>query len=366
MADTRIILAYRRGDGIVATAHGERYKAAHQALAASGFRRGDDWVHHLPSTGQDISRITVADLIRHARTRGVEVTTSSRRFLGDTAQDIAGLLPGRWDTRVELYSHPVWQGDLVPWLWDGGELAHAVQHEPIPYAATLTDAVSGATLLLVEHPGRRLGYLVGALAPESFEGGHGDQRAPHSIVLPPFADRAALVITERYLPAYERAVHARRLAAVTEALDRIRAEHDIWTTTTSGRYSEATSPDTTALGKAAETFLNRVRAEFLGVMQHAPALLDRCRPPATGRPEDARILARLADTLIDAESVDEDTSLTRLERNARLWPAIDTWLTHSEPFLRQARAAAPRRRHPRLAAAPPLRALPQGRHAPRR
>ncbi|MFB7325158.1 hypothetical protein [Streptomyces sp. NPDC056190] len=95
MADAQITLAYGRDTGIVAIGHGERYKAAHQALAASGFRRGDDWVYHLPNADEDASRATVADLIRHATAHGVEVTTSSRRFIGDTARDIARLLPGQ-------------------------------------------------------------------------------------------------------------------------------------------------------------------------------------------------------------------------------------------------------------------------------
>ncbi|HEX5566531.1 MAG TPA: hypothetical protein VFY14_06295 [Streptomyces sp.] len=366
MADAQIILAYGRDTGIVAIGHGERYKAAHQALAASGFRRGDDWVYHLPNADEDASRATVADLVRHATAHGAEVTTSNRRFIGDTARDIARLLPGQWEVRIELYSHPVWQQDLVPWLWDSGELAHAVQNERIPYAATLTDT-AGTTLLLVERPGHQLDYLVGAFAPEPFEEGYGDPHAPRSLTLPPFAGRAARTIADRFLPAYERAVHARRIATVAEALDCIRTEHDAWAAiVASGRYSAAPPLGATALGEAAETFLNRAWAEFLNVMQHAPALLDRCRPAATSWPEDARGLAQLADALTDAEGLDTDASLTRTERYARLWAALDTWLTHSEPFLRQARAATPLRQHTVPAIAPPHQALPRGRYAPRR
>ncbi|MEF9902107.1 hypothetical protein [Streptomyces sp. P9-A2] len=366
MADAQIILAYGHDTGIIAIGHGERYKAAHQALSAAGFHRGDDWVYHLPNVDEDASRATVADLVRHATAHGAEVTTSSRRFIGDTARDIARLLPGQWEARIELYSHPVWQQDLVPWLWDSGELARAVQNERVPYAATLTDT-AGTTLLLVERPGHQLGYLVGAFAPEPFEEGYGDPHAPHSIVLPPFADRAARAIADRFLPAYERAVHARRITTVTEALDRIRAEQGAWAAfVASGRYSDVISLDTATRGEAAETFLNRAWAEFLTIVQHAPALLDRCRPAATSRPEDARVLAKLAGTLTDADSLDRDVSLTRPERDARLRAALDTWLTHSEPFLRQALAATPLQQPTVSAVAPPRQALPRSHQAPRR
>ncbi|MFF4867245.1 hypothetical protein ACFY3J_37425 [Streptomyces sp. NPDC001231] len=366
MGDAQITLAYSRGDGIIAIGHGERYKAAHQALAASGFRRGDDWVYHLPDTDEDASRATMANLVRHATAHEAEVTTSSRRFIGDAARDIAHLLPGQWDTRIELYSHPAWQQDLAPWLWDNGELAQAVQNERIPYAATITDTATGTTLLLVERPGHQLDYLVGAFVPEPFEEGHGDPHAPRSITLPPFAGHAARTIADRFLPAYVRAVHTRRIATVTEALDRIRAEQDNWAAIVpSGRYSDAPPVGATALGQAAEPFLNRAWAEFLSVVQHAPALLDRCRPPATSWPEDARVLSHLADALTDADNLGRDASLTRTERDARLRAALSTWLTYSEPFLRQARAATPLRQHPVPAIAPPLQALPRGRYAPR-
>ncbi|MEU2598240.1 hypothetical protein ABZ669_13545 [Streptomyces hirsutus] len=366
MADAQIILAYGRDTGIVAIGHGERYKAAHQALAAAGFHRGDDWVYHLPNADEGASRATVADLVRHATVHGAEVTASSRRFIGDTARDIARLLPGQWEARIELYSHPVWQQDLVPWLWDSGELARAVQNERVPYAATLTDTAE-TTLLLVERPGHQLGYLVGAFAPEPFEEGYGDPHAPRSIALSPFAGRAAWGIADRFLPVYERAVHARRIATVAEALDRIRAEQNVWAAAVaSDRYSTAPPLGDTALGEAAETFLNRAWAEFLAIAQHAPVLLDRCRPAATNWPGDARVLTELADALTDAEGLDRDASLTRTERDARLRAVLGTWLTHSEPFLRQARAATPPRQHAVPAAALPHQALPRGQHAPRR
>ncbi|MGJ5751609.1 hypothetical protein FB563_4046 [Streptomyces puniciscabiei] len=370
MADAQIILAYSRDAGILAMPSGTKYEAAGIALEASGFQRGDAGVYRLQAGDPDASRATVAGLVRSAEAHGVTVTASSRRFIGDAARDIARVLSGQWDTQVELYCHPVWQEDLVPYLWDSGELGRAVQTDRIPYAATLTDAASGTTLLLIERPGHQLHYLVGAFAPEPFGEGYGDPHAPRSIVLPPFPGRAAREITDRYLPAYDRAVHARRITTVVGALDRIRTEHDNWAAmVASGRYSDATPLDIDALGATTAQFLDSAWRDFLTVVDHAPALLDRCRPTATPWPEDTEALTQLADALGKAEAVREELAfgspLARPERNLRTWPAITTWLTHSEPFLRQARAATPHARSA-LAVSAPARALPPGWPAPHR
>ncbi|MGW7008981.1 hypothetical protein ACWGCW_41065, partial [Streptomyces sp. NPDC054933] len=341
-----------------------------QALEEAGFHRGEAGEYRLQARDPDVTRATLAVLVRLADTYGALVTTSSRRFIGDAARDIAGLLPGQWDAHVELYPQPLWQEDLVPWLWDSGELGRAVQTERIPYAAILTDRASGTGLLLVERPGHQLDYLVGAFAPDLFDDGYGDPHAPRSIVLPPFPGRAARAITEQYLPAYERAIYARRTAAVSDALDRIGTEHGAWTAmVASGRYSDATPMDAAALSAATEHFLESSWQTFATVLDHAPALLDRCHPTATPWPEDTDALARLADALGDAETLREElacgTPISRPERAARTWPAIATWLAHGEQFARQARAATPQPRSAPAVAAP-SRALPPGRPAPRR
>ncbi|MEU7205606.1 hypothetical protein [Streptomyces sp. NPDC045470] len=372
MADAQIILAYSRTRGIVAVASGEKYGSAGKALVESGFQRGEAGVYCLPAEDPGVSRATVAGLVRRAETLGATVTTSSRRFIGDAADDIARLLPGQWETQVELYCHPVWQDDLVSWLWDSGELVRAVQSERIPYAATLTltDGTSETTLLLVERPGHQLGYLVGAFSPSPFEEGYGGPHAPASIVLPPFPGRAARAITERYLPAFDRALHARRTTAIADALDRIRSEHRVWTAmVASGRDSDATPLTFDALGTATAQFLDTTWREFLTVTDHAPALMDRCRPTATLWSGDAEALAQLTVALTNAETVRENLArgarLTPAERNALTWPAVETWLTYGEVFLRQARAASPQPR-PAIAATAPPRVLPSARPAPHR
>lgn len=168
MAEAQIILSHSRESGIVAIASGERYPWAHTALAESGFQRDDDGVYHLPEDG---TQTTVVNLVTCAKRHHTSVHTSNRRFIGDAARDLARLLPGQWHASVEIYSHPAWQEDLVPWIWDCGELGRAVQSERIPYAALLTDTVQGTTLLFIERPGRQLDYLVGAFAPEGVSKG---------------------------------------------------------------------------------------------------------------------------------------------------------------------------------------------------
>ncbi|MCZ0974326.1 hypothetical protein O1L55_29960 [Streptomyces albulus] len=369
MADAQIILAYSRDAGIVAIASGTKYQAAQGALQGSGFHRDAAGVYRLQAEDPDASRTTVTGLVRSAKAYGVTVTTSTRRFIGDTVRDIAGLLPGNWETQVELYCHPVWQEDLVPWLWDSGELGRVVQSDRIPYAATLTESASGTTLLLVERPGHQLDYLVGVFTPEPFDEGYGEPHAPRSIVLPPFPGRAARAITDRYLPAYDRAVHARRIAAAAGALDRIRTEHDTWSAmVASNRYSDATPLDIDALGAATAQFLDGAWRDFLTVVDHAPALLDRWSPPPRRGPR----------TPTPSHGLPTPSVMPR--RCARSWPVAPrspapNWArgrgrpsppgspTVSRSSARPGRRPAPTLRSGRRGAA---RILPPGLPAPRR
>ncbi|MER7684468.1 hypothetical protein [Streptomyces sp. NPDC097610] len=366
MAEAQIILSHSGESGIVAIASGERYAWAHTALAESGFRRDDEGVYHLLA---DASSVTVVDLVTCAKRHRTRAHTSSRRFIGDAARDLAYLLPGQWHASVEIYSHPAWQENLVPWIWDSGELGRAVQSERIPYAALLTDMVQGTTLLFIERPGRQLDYLVGAFSPEGLEEGYGDLHAPRSIVLPQFPRRAAQALTDRYLPTYEQAVHARQTTAIAAVLGDIRSEHDTWQAmNASGRYSDATPMSAAALGAATELFLDHAWRRFLTVVDHAPTLLDRCRPASSPWPQDAAALSRLADAVIDTETLLDEivhgSSVPEQERRARAWPAIETWLTDGQTFLRQARISAPHRR-PALPVTAPARPLPAARPAHR-
>ncbi|WP_432012639.1 hypothetical protein [Streptomyces cucumeris] len=232
MAEAKIVLSHSRESGIVAIASGERYPWAHTALAESGFQRDDEGVWHLSTDG---TQSTVVDLVTCAKRHRTSVHTSSHRFIGDAATSRACCPVS--DT-PQLRSHPAWQEDLIPWIWDSGELGRALQSNRIPYAATLTDAVHGTTLLFIERPGRQLDYLVGAFSPEGLEGGYGDPHAASSCRPPPGAAQA---LTDRYLPSYEQAVHARQTVAIAAVLGDIRCEHDTWQAmNASGRYSDAT------------------------------------------------------------------------------------------------------------------------------
>ncbi|MFJ6017267.1 hypothetical protein [Streptomyces sp. NPDC092952] len=366
MAEAQIVLSQSRESGIVAIASGEQYPWAHTALAKSGFRRDDDGVWHLPPDG---TQTTMADLVQCAKRHHTRVRTSSRRFIGDAARDLARLLPGEWHASVEIYSHPAWQEDLVPWIWDSGELGRALQSERIPYTATLTDTVHGTALLFVERPGHQPGYLVGAFSPQGLEEGYGDPHAPHSIVLPSFPGLAAQLLTDQFLPAYDQAVHARRAAAIAGALGDIRSEHATWQAVdASGRYGDATPVSAADFGAATELFLDHAWRRFRTVIDHAPTLLGRCRPESSPWPDDATALSRLADAMANAAALVDDTvhsgSVPKQERWARAWPAIETWLVEGERFSRQARISAPHQRPALPVAAPalPLTAAP----APRR
>ncbi|WP_406391122.1 hypothetical protein OG806_07055 [Streptomyces sp. NBC_00882] len=76
----------------------------------------------------------------------------------------------------------------------------------------------------------------------------------------------------------------------------------------------------------------------------------------------AATLSRLADAVTDTETLLDEMvhggPVPSQERNARAWPAIETWLTDGEIFLRQARVSAPHRRPalPVSASARPLTA----------
>ncbi|MEV6423700.1 hypothetical protein [Streptomyces sp. NPDC051662] len=151
-----ITLSFSRDTGIVAIAHGEQYPWAQTALETAGFQFGDYGTYVLSADDPDTARATVTALVRAAQRHRIIVTTSSRRFLGDIAQDLAAQLPGRWAAALEVYNHPVWQEDLVPWLWDSGELSQAVQTGRVPYAARLGDGAD-ISLLLIERPGHDQG-----------------------------------------------------------------------------------------------------------------------------------------------------------------------------------------------------------------
>ncbi|MFJ7997494.1 hypothetical protein ACIQ7D_10160 [Streptomyces sp. NPDC096310] len=355
---TQIVLFSSGDTGTVAAAHGEQYDLAHRALESSGFERRANGTYLLPPSPAGEARTTVKNLIRTAELLQITVATSSRRYLGDIADSLAEQLPGTWEASVSVYSHPVWQEDLAACLWDSGELMNAVTAERILYGATLVSS-EGIELLLIDRPGHPAGYVVGALSFAGFDNSHEDACAPDSFV----AEESDLAagLTERFLPAYQQALRARRTIHVASALDRIRTRYRAWEAmVASTRYSNATPVDIDALGVRTEEFLNSAWRDFLTVLDHGPTLLEQYPHATTRHPENAGTLARLSAALTDAEAVLADTTpRARHELNARMWPAIETWLTHGEQLLLQAQPTAPAA-PPALPLYQPPRELPQG------
>ncbi|MFE4055222.1 hypothetical protein ACFXP3_02760 [Streptomyces sp. NPDC059096] len=366
-SDARITL-FSSSTGISAFAQGEQYLWAKTALEISGFQHRNDGTYFLPANNPEDTRTAVADLLPAAERHQTTVITSTRRFLGDIADDLAARLPGAWSATLSVHSHPLWQEDLVPWVWDSGELMKAVQQAQVPYAATLNNG-AGIELLLIERPGHPTQYVVGALTTEDFHDSSGEPEAPHSLVATE-SDLAA-GITERFLPAYQQALHTRRSAAVAAVLDRIRVEYDAWKVlVASRRYNDVSPIAIDALGVQTKVFLDNAWDNyFLTVLQHGPALLAPDAPGAA-LPENAAVVARLAGALADAEAVQEelgrdtDTPLARQKFNARMWPAVEIWLADGDTLLSTNPLAASRRQSA-LPSGPP-RGLPPGRPAHRR
>lgn len=359
MLSSHITLSYSRTSGIVAVAHGEEYRWAQTALAACTFRRRENGVWVLSADDLDTARRAVNVLFSVAERHRTTVAASSRAFLHDVAKDLAAQLGDGWTAELEIYSHPVWQEDLVPWLWDAGELSDAVQNRRVPYAARLHNG--DITLLMVERPGHDHAYVLGAFAPEPFDDNFDEPHAPAAVVLPAAAGLAARIVEGRFLPAYQRALHQRQLATVTRALDRVREEHQILTMIRdSGRYTDGVPLDPHQLPRLEADFAEHAWLSFTHVLTHAPALLKRCETHAVPGSDDADTLIRLREALANSRPAfaewhqrlndlvhtpaalqSESPEESRLRLAAQVMPAIETWLTHSAAFVRIAHTATP-------------------------
>ncbi|KUM99905.1 hypothetical protein AQI95_35910 [Streptomyces yokosukanensis] len=301
---------------------------------------------------------TLRNLIRTAHRHQTSVTITPRRYLGDVAEEIAAHLPGSWSAEISIHSHPAWQHDLIPLLWDDGELLRAVEDQRAPYAAVLSNG-EGVELLLVERPGHPSDYLVGAFASEGFDDNTNEPIVPRSIAIPGDHQLVAAAIAERFLPAYHQALHARRLDTVAYALDTLREEYEtLATMEESGRYSDATLLDPAELPHLEKQFADLAQYKLRNHLIHAPHLLEQCRPDQTPWPEDAVALDRIRNAISQwqdafvewrlfvppgllATASDEAKAQAKTRRDARLRPVIEIWIADGETFLRQARAAAP-------------------------
>ncbi|MER7986537.1 hypothetical protein ABTY53_13180 [Streptomyces noursei] len=370
-----IALSHSPTAGIVAIAHGERYPWAQTALKIAGFQPREDGAFRLPVSASETVRDVAGDLFRLARRHQAVVTVSSRGFLGDAAEQIAARLPGRWSAQLEIYSHPIWQHDLVALLWDDGELIRAVTEQQIPFAAVLTNH-AGIELLLAERPGHPSDYLVAAFAPEGFDDNYDAAHAPRSLAVPGSSRLAASAIGEQFLPTYHRALHARCLADVAYGLASLRDEHEaLQVVRESGRYSDAALLAPGSLPELERQFDDLARYKLRHYFFYAPTLLDQCRPAQTPWPQDAAALERLRTALDQcsavlaqrATAVTPGTAVTadaKAGRGPQLLPVVDALLADGDVLLRQARAAAPPPPHTKSGPEHDVPALPPARPAP--
>ncbi|MFD6874275.1 MULTISPECIES: hypothetical protein [unclassified Streptomyces] len=115
-----------------------------------GFERRPDGTYALREV--DTAAPTLRALADTPRRLRVRLLGGPHPYFGDYATAPADGLPGTWTVGVGVYAYPLWQEDLVPLLWDAGELIDSMEHVRIPYAAQLTNG-AGTELLLVEQPG---------------------------------------------------------------------------------------------------------------------------------------------------------------------------------------------------------------------
>ncbi|MEV3950080.1 hypothetical protein AB0K57_20850 [Streptomyces halstedii] len=359
--NAEITLTTSRHLGLVAITHGEKYQQANRALEEAGFERLPNGASTAPLTDPQAARRTASALVHHAHAHGATITTSTRPYLGDIGPEIAAQLPGAWTAELEIYSHPLWQEDLWPMLWEAGEMYRALEDHRIPFASVLKNG-SGTELLLIERPGHSSGYLLGALTDREQEDPHDDPTTPHSIVLPADPSLAARAIADTFLPAHRRALHHQDLNNVLNGLARIREEHEtLQAIKDSGRYSDGVPlRDSRLVAGMERDFADRAWLSYRAVLEHAPPLLTRCRPAATPWPEDAAALDRLREGLVHSQDTWDkwnnlrhelysipatlpahEWSQVRGQLGLTVLPAIETWLSDSEVFERQVRAAVP-------------------------
>ncbi|MFD8063958.1 hypothetical protein ACFXA0_32755 [Streptomyces cyaneofuscatus] len=351
----QIFLSLSPTGEITAIAHGTQYRWAHTALEQSGFRRHQSGRYVLAAEAGEPDRKAAAGLVRLAARHSTTVHVSSRPYLGHFGDQVAAYLPGNWSSELEVYSHPLWQEDLVPLLWDAGELSPAVCNERIPYAVTLKEP-SGIELLLVERPGAQQGYFVGALMTRDYERNYDTPYAPAGIALGSSPGAAARDIAHRFLPAYRRALHQRRVTTVADALDSLRAGHRTLVSANAG-----SPPALPSRSEEQGVTKGRLWLAFQDVLVHAPGVLARCDAAVSAWPGDGAALSRLREALAAgqdalAEWTTQQDALVRISPALREPPSdlrtrlalqvmssIETWLADGDAFVRQALAVVPGR-----------------------
>ncbi|BAU88015.1 hypothetical protein SLA_7149 [Streptomyces laurentii] len=343
-----IILSASASQGLVAIPVGEKYQWADTALRlTAGFERHETGIHTL----RDITALqaVMPKLLRTARRHRAVVTAGTRPYIGDYATALAARLPGTWTANVEICAHPVWQGDWLPLLWDSGELVQAVEHRRVTCMAVL-DNGTGTELLLIERPDHAEGHLLGAFASSTFDDSYENVFAPRSVVLVASPERAASLVAGQFLPAYERAVHARLLDAVEAGHTGI---EQVRTARSDARQDALVRLDGQDVKDPANLFW-RLRP-------HAAQLLDRTRASVAPGHPDTAALGRLH-SLLNPPGYAARSSVLRVPPPPAPVTADDVrrWRADATVLLHHARLAMPP--GPSAGASPvlvaPLRALP--------
>ncbi|MEU8543198.1 hypothetical protein AB0C52_24975 [Streptomyces sp. NPDC048717] len=343
-----IILSASASQGLVAIPVGEKYQWADTALRlTAGFERHETGIHTL----RDITALqaVMPEFLRTARRHRAVVTASTRPYIGDYATVLAAGLPGTWTAKTEVYAHPVWQEDWIPLLWDSGELVQAMEHRRVPFGAVLGNG-AGTELLLIERPDHAEGHLLGACATSTFDDSYENVFAPRSVVLGASPERAASLVAGQFLPAYERAVHARLLEAVEAGhaeFEQVRAARSDAHQAALVRLDGQDVKDPATL--------------FRLLRPHAAQLLDRTRVSVAPGHPDTAALGRLH-ALLNPPGYAARSSVLRVP--PLLAPAsaddVRRWHADAPVLLHHARLAMPPApsagASPALAA--PLRALP--------
>ncbi|MGY4968340.1 hypothetical protein ACWGCC_03795 [Streptomyces nigrescens] len=385
-----ITLGYSADHGLIGLPTGRRYRSAQDALKDAGFiRLPDSDPYTLPLSDLDAVRATLRDLPRLAHGHGVSVNTLDRPYLGDMAERIAYKLPGAWAVRVDVYCVPVWQTDLLDWLWSKGELPEVLAGEQLQYGAVLTDGTT--ELLLADRPGHPGDYLAGTLLPGGFDRSHtGTAYAPHSVRLPASASLAAHVLTTELLPHHHYAAHRLRTDQVAAALDAGQQALDAWDAVSDSLADEQGFPlDDDVYGRRVQQRDAEVWEQFQIYLDHGAALLDTTEAHLAKQHHVDRqlmvmrgLLQRGHDDVAlwrqefarvrKAPEPQRDTLYAQVvaERNADAWDAMVTWLEQGPDLIPLARsvptpapALGPAPRNcgpaPSAAAAPPLPQKPR-------
>ncbi|MEU6355045.1 hypothetical protein ABZ896_38000 [Streptomyces sp. NPDC047072] len=252
-------------------------------------------------------------------------------------------------------------------LWDAGDIHHALVEHRIPFASVLKNT-AGTERLLIERPGHRSGYLLGALTAHEKEDSHNDPTTPHSIVLPADLGLAAHAVAHTFLPAYRRALHHRDLNTVLTALERIREQQQaLKAIKDSGPYSDGNPlSDSDLIAGMERDFAEWAWLSFTQVLEHAPLLLARCHPTATPWPQDTATLTRLREASPTARTLRTSgtTPGTTCTRSPGRWPPTNgarSGAASASPCCPPSRPGSPTAKRSSARPAPPYRAARQPR-----